>query len=342
MFTLARLKLTFWYVLIIMFISLSFSGIIYRVLVNELGRFEQLQRFRIERRFLDIQPVPSRFPILESPELIDETRHRIFLSLVLANTGILISSAALAFFLAGQTLQPIQNMVADQHRFVSDASHELKTPLTSLKTAFEVYLRDRHRTLSEADSVISESITEVNHLQSLSESLLSLAQYQADGKTLSFTRASLSAVISSAVREITPQAKQKKISISSRLTDIHLQADTSALTHVFVILLDNAVKYSPSGKSVKIKTHLEGNWAVAEVSDQGIGIPAADLPHIFDRFYRSDIARSKSFAGGYGLGLAIAKSIVQLHRGSISVASRQGEGSEFTIKLPLKSSARPL
>lgn len=339
MFTQARIKLTLWYVLIIMFVSLSFSGVIYRVLVSELDRFEQSQRFRIERRFLDLQPAPPRFPILEAPELVAETRHRILLSLMVANMGILFSSAALAYFLAGRTLLPIQKMVDDQHRFVSDASHELKTPLTSLKTAFEVYLRDRSRTLKDADTVISESVTEVNNLQSLSESLLALAQNQTNGQSRSFTSLSLSAVITAAIRQIYPQARSKKIHLSSDLTEIHLQGNKLTLTNLLVILLDNAVKYSSSGKSVKINTRLDGNWAVITVSDQGIGIPASDLPHIFDRFFRSDTARSKSSAGGYGLGLAIAKSIVDLYHGSVSAVSRPGEGSVFTVKLPVNYSA---
>jgi signal transduction histidine kinase len=255
--------------------------------------------------------------------------------LFLTNLGILVSSGALAYFLAGRTLKPIQDMVDDQHRFVSDASHELKTPLTSLKSAFEVFLRDKKRTLKDADTIISESIFEVDKLQSLSESLLRLSQYQTTGKSLSFTSVQLGEVINTAIRRISPQAKIKNIEISSPLTAVSLTGDMSALTELMVILLDNAVKYSPNGKTVKIDTHSDSRWVKVTVADQGSGIPAADLPRIFDRFYRSDSARSKTDKGGYGLGLAIAKNIAAAHHGSIAVVSRLGQGSAFTVRIPL-------
>jgi signal transduction histidine kinase len=292
-----------------------------------------MQRNRIERR-LDIQFPPPRQPLPLNPELVEETKGRILLMLLIVNSGIFVFSGALGYLLAGRTLLPIQIMVDDQHRFISDASHELKTPLTSLKTAFEVYLRDKSRTLKDADTVITESVSEVNNLQSLSESLLTLAQNQTNGKSLALISQNLSTVITAAINQISSQAKSRKIKLSSDLTDIDIWGDKKSLASMFVILLDNAVKYSPNGKRVKIKSYLDGKWAVTDIYDQGIGISAADLPHIFDRFYRSDTARSKTTIGGYGLGLAIAKSIVDLHHGTITVKSYLGEGSVFTVCLP--------
>ena len=164
MYKTARIKLTAWYLLIIVMVSLSFSTIIYRSYSDEVERFERTQRLRFAIRF-------------ERPtDLLEDSKHRVLMTLIYINGLIFVTSAGLGYFLAGRTLKPIEEMVEEQNRFIADASHELKTPLTSLKTAFEVYLRDKNGTLPDAKMIITESITEVNKLQFLSESLLKLAR----------------------------------------------------------------------------------------------------------------------------------------------------------------------
>src|SRR3989338_803664 len=145
----ARLKLTAWYLLIIMALSTLFSLVIYNALTAEVDRFERAQRFFIERRLQEGSlPLPPPtdgrrlFPFNNgepiNPELLAETKQRILLTLILANAGILIVSGGLGYFLAGRTLRPIKDMMDEQNRFITDASHELKTPLTSLRTELEV------------------------------------------------------------------------------------------------------------------------------------------------------------------------------------------------------------
>src|SRR5574340_425624 len=145
MFRSARLKLTAWYLLIIMLVSMFFSIVIYRVLTAELDRFAQLQQTRIERSFENTQFMPS-IPMIDL-ELVAEFKKRIILSLLFINCSILLFSGWFGFILAGKTLQPIQDMVEDQKRFISDASHELRTPITALKTMLEVGLRDKKMSL---------------------------------------------------------------------------------------------------------------------------------------------------------------------------------------------------
>ena len=334
MFTSARIKLTAWYLVIIMAVSLVFSLMVYNILMREVNRFAQAQRIRIENRWGPFgNPVPTI--VVPDPDLIDEIRRRIVLTLVLIDSGILVISGGLGYFLAGRTLKPIQNMVDEQNRFISDASHELKTPLTSLKVGMEVFLRDKRPKLGDAKAVISESMSEISRLQSLSESLLQLTQYQKTNSQIKFSRILSSVFIAAAVKKLEPLAAAKKIAISFPREDFLINGNLYSLTDLLVILLDNAIKYSAVDSSVEIRTKKTDRSVLISVTDHGSGIPKADLSHIFDRFYRADSARGKSESGGYGLGLAIAKKIVESHKGTISVTSKMGSGSTFTIRFPL-------
>ncbi|MBI4225621.1 HAMP domain-containing histidine kinase, partial [Candidatus Roizmanbacteria bacterium] len=247
-------------------------------------------------------------------------------------------SGGLGYILAGRTLQPIKDMVDEQNRFISDSSHELRTPLTSLKTAMEVTLRDKNLSLQQAKKLISENIGEVNKLQSLSDQLLRLAQFEKPNGKLQFGKVSLEKIIKEAIRKIDPLAKQKQISIKKDLKDVEIKGNKDSLVDLFVILLDNAVKYSPSGSKVEVKSEKADATVLVSVKDEGIGIDEKDFSHIFDRFFRADSARSKDKADGYGLGLSIAKKIVNLHKGTIKVKSKISHGSTFIIQLPIHKS----
>lgn len=344
MFRSARLKLTAWYLLIIMCISIAFSVVIYQGLSREVERFARIQEVRNERRLRLQLPSDSLQPLIPSTpssleldvDLILETRQRILFALIFINATILIIAGGLGYILAGKTLRPIQQMVDEQNRFVSDASHELRTPLTSLKAAFEVYLRSQKPDLPEAKTLIQESIGEVNRLQSLSESLLQLTQYQTLSENIPFKSASLKTIIDNAVHKVEPMAKQNKITIKTDVPNLRLEANAYGLTDSFVILLDNAVKYSAPNKTIIIHAKRTDGKIILSFIDQGIGISEKDIPHIFDRFYRADSARTKKDSGGYGLGLSIAKKIISMHHGSIEVKSILKKGSTFIVQLPIK------
>lgn len=348
MFQSARLKLTAWYLLIIMCVSVSFSVVIYRMLTLEVERFARLQRSRIERRFeIDVPVPPSAFPNFSVPpstfvdeSLIVEVDQHILLILGAVNLGVLVVAGGLGYFLAGRTLRPIQDMMDEQHRFISDASHELRTPLTALKSSLEVNIRDPKLTIKDAKTLMKESVEDVNKLQSLSDALLTLAQYEKPAVNIAFRRAQLTVIIASALKKTTPMAKQKHITVTDRTKPFTVEADESSLTDVFVILLDNAIKYSPNDSEITVTSKRTDSTADITVADHGRGIKPKDLPHIFDRFYRADSSRMKERAGGYGLGLSIAKKIAEMHHGSISVVSAPGRGSAFTVRLPVKQAGK--
>lgn len=343
MFTQTRLKLTAWYLLIIMLVSISFSMAMYKVLTSELSRMERLHELRQERQLSlpDLNSIPFRqrvsHPFRIDPELITETKNRLKMILFLINGGIFGISGLAGFFLAGRTLKPIKDMVEEQNRFIADASHELRTPITSLKTEIEVNLRDKK--LSKDTKMILESnLEEVNNLQSLSDNLIKLTQYQKTNGNITFENTSLKEVVDEACRKVANLAKHNKVSIHNKVKDFTIQANRQSLSEAFVISLDNAIKYSHKNTSVTLSSHTTDHSIVVYIKDEGIGINKEDLPHLFDRFYRADKSRTKANIQGYGLGLSIAKQIIDKHQGTISVESEVGKGTTFSIKLPLKHS----
>jgi two-component system sensor histidine kinase CiaH len=345
MFKSARLKLTAWYLLIIMSISLVFSAIIYQTIDREIDRFARIQRFRIERRlggnlfFSDesgLQILPPQSPL--DPQLIGETRARIILNLGLINGVILVLAGASGYLLAGRTLKPIQLMVEDQNRFVGDASHELRTPLSSLKTSFEVSLRDKHISPTDIKTLLLDGLEDISKLQSLSDSLLKLSRYQETSKLNSRIRLSLHQPVTQAIKRLKNSAAAKNIKVSTDTAKIRILGNCSSLTDAFAAIIDNAIKYSPPGSAITINSATRAGFAVTTITDQGIGIDPKDLPHIFKRFYRADTSRSSlGNSVGYGLGLAIAKKIIEQHSGTVSVKSKVGKGTKFIVSLPLYS-----
>ena len=337
MFRQARLKLTAWYLLIIMIISLSFSALIYQLINIEITRFANSQRNRIERQFITNDRNPGPPPVFIDDDLINESRNRLLINLAIINSVILIVSGSLSYFLAGRTLSPIQKMTEDQNRFISDASHELRTPLTALKSLFEVSLRDKNINLPEAKKVINSGINQTDKLKVLSDSLLELSRFDGNHLSNNFQGISLKKIILESISQIKIKADKKNIKIISQIGPQKVFGDPNKLTEVFVIFLDNAIKYSSANTQIKLISQAKQNHLVIKIVDHGIGIGQKDLPHIFDRFYQADNARTKNKDSGYGLGLSIAKQIVEYHQGKILVNSKPKKGTTFTVHLPIFS-----
>ena len=341
MFKSARIKLTIWYLLIIMVISISFSTFIYLGSTREFDRILRIQEYRIQhpeiqQRFIQ-RPIWQNddIPLSRAPDpvVISEARNRIAEGLFGINLIILIVSSLAGYFLAGRTLRPIKNMVDEQNRFITDASHELNTPLTSLKTSIEVNLRNKKFNLNDAKKTLLSNLEEVNNLQALSEELIEITQYQKVNGNFKLKKVNVAEVVKKAVAKIKPQADKKQIKIITDVAKTIINADERSLTEVFTILLDNAVKYSVEKKNIEVSSSSTDSKLKIIVKDNGIGIDKEDIPFIFERFYRVDKSRTKQQIPGYGLGLSIAKRIIDLHGGTISVLSVKGEGTSFTVTL---------
>ncbi len=286
--------------------------------------------------FISPPPVnfaPSNFSL--DPDLLVETRYRLLLTLSLINLSILGASTLAGYFLAGRTLEPIKNMVDEQNRFITDASHELRTPLTALKSGIEVNLRNKNLSLPEAKELLKSNLEDVNDLQGLSDKLIKLSRFELGDNGFPMTAVNLALVVNQAVRRLTPVAKTKNISIITKISDSKVTGNDAALTELFIVILDNAIKYSPPKTKIHLTNLKTDGYVSVEISDHGIGIDEKDIPHLFDRFYRSDKSRTKTETPGYGLGLSIAKQIADKHHGIISVRSKLGKGSVFTVKLPV-------
>jgi len=333
-FKIAYLKLTLFYVLIVMVISVGFSVAIYQISSEELGRGLGRQT-GILRDFPMNMPT-SKNPIIQDLENIrlqqlEESSNNLQHNLIYFNLLILILSFVISYFLAKRTLKPIEEAMEEQNRFTADASHELKTPLTAMRSEIEVCLRDKKLSTSEAKKLLESNLEEIGKLESLSGALLNLAKFDEVNK-LEFRELNLDEIIAAAFEKVEGLAKKKEIEIEAKLVKSKMLGDKTSLTELFVILLDNAIKYSPKNSKILIGIKKERGHAAVKIRDRGIGIKASDLPHIFDRFYRADQSRSKEKADGYGLGLSIAKRIVELHNGTISATSTPSKGSEFVVK----------
>jgi len=251
--------------------------------------------------------------------------------LVLASIAALILGALASLLMATRSLRPIGVALQRQREFVADASHELRTPLTLIRTNVEAWVRRaRGSTPAYAHNVLDE----VDQLNRIVGDLTTLAL--ADARQLRIDRKplELNDVVRDLMSQTQPLADERGVRLRPELNGgVRVQGDASRVRQLLLILLDNALTHTPSGGEVSIGVVRQNGHARVTVTDTGAGIPSADLPHIFERFYRADKARSRE-DGGSGLGLAIAKWIVDAHKGDIEVNSAEGHGTKVAVSLP--------
>lgn len=310
-----------------MTLSISFSVVFYRTSWHELGR-------QMPPPYAEQGHRPGDFDFggfLQNR--VSQGRDDLLEKLILLNIGALIVGSAISYILARRTLLPIEEAMEMQSRFASDASHELRTPLAIMQAENEVALRSKDLTLRRAKELLRSNLEESVKLKELSEGLLRLAQK--DQGVIDIESVSLVDIASEAMNHIVKSAQEKSVVLLDEAPNILVIADRQQLIHALTILLDNAVKYSDAESTVHISGYSKGRSGYLVVRDEGIGIPEDALGHIFDRFYRVDLSRTKNQRDGYGLGLSIAHKIVQQLDGEITVESTVGKGSIFTIKLPL-------
>ena len=320
------------YLIIIMLMSIGFSIVFYNASSHELGRqVPPPSSFGI-RHYDDYRgPGPRINDFFQ--KRISEGRHTLLERLVLVNALTLVFGGFISYSLARRTLEPIEVNMEAQNQFVSDASHELRTPLTVLQTTNEVALRKRTISNAEAKELLAHNVSEVAKLQLLTDSLLKLAK--ADGEKQSLVATPLASLITDALNTVMPAALAKKISVADTILPATVMASPPALTQAIVTVLDNAIKYSPAKSTIYVDAKKQGKLALLSIRDEGPGIAAEHLPHIFDRFYRADAARNKQNTDGFGIGLALARKIAEQHHADLIATSQPGRGTVFTFKLPL-------
>lgn len=315
----ARLMLT--YLLIIMALVMVMSFTNYRVVMNqfysETEQQEQLTdspmvKTLIERRF-------------------QKAQSGLVFNLVISNLIIFAIAIWFSYTLARFTLRPIEEAIDAQERFLADASHELKTPITAIQTTAEVALRDPNLTLKDAKRTINGNNEAAVRLRHLAEGMLDLTRPTQTAKQL--RSVDVSSAANDAINQVVELAIAKSIQIQDQTKPLHARADFDGLVQVLVILLDNAIKYTPPEGQIILTTKLTKKQIQIDVSDTGQGISKQDLEHVFDRFYRVDKARCRDCQGGHGLGLAIAKRTIEQMHGQIKVSSELEMGTVVSLSL---------
>ncbi len=326
MFHSATLKLTGWYLSILILISLSFSMVIYTVASREVG-----SRLRFEPSDPQILQVYNHEQLNELRQTqVDESRHTLFAALAVTNIVLWAAGGIVSYHLARRTLKPIEEAHEAQSRFTSDASHELRTPLASMKTELEVALRDPDLSKSDMRELLESNLEEVNKLTNLSYNLLQLSRLE--HSKIAHEPVDLTAALQSVGNRF--MASRERLALPQSTAPLMVMANQANVEELLTILIDNALKYSPEGSKVSIH-FVRGRVASGFiVSNSGPGIPADKLPFIFDRFYQVESSRTSSEKKGYGLGLSLAKKLVEIHGGALTASSQPGIKTTFEVTLP--------
>ena len=231
------------------------------------------------------------------------------------------------------TFARLETVFAQQQQFTADAAHELRTPVSVILTQTQTAL-SRERPAAEYRETVEACERSAQRMRRLIESLLELARLDAGQETMKRLRFDLARVVSDSVEQAQLVAGQRHVKILTTLVPVEITGDAERLAQVVTNLLVNAIQYNRPGGEVRVKLEAQSGLAVLTVADTGPGISAEDLPHVFERFYRSDKSRTVS-NGNAGLGLAISKAIVEAHGGTIEVSSQYGQGTTFAVRLPV-------
>lgn len=300
----AYLKLTFMYASILCFVSVIFSTIIYSNTVNS----------------FNIRPIKS----VQSEAIIkrdNEIKKEMLFHLIVLDSIIIILGTIGSYFLSKKTLKPIEENLNLQMEFISNASHELKTPITVITMENEVLLREKNHSKEELLHQIKSNLEEVTSLSKLVNILLELAR----NNKITLEKIKVIDVVNNACDKLKILSKKKNITILNNIDNLKILANKDILEEVIVIILDNAIKYSDKNTTIKIYNKNSKIF----IEDEGIGIKEKDLKYIFDRFYRADKSHSTE---GYGLGLSLAKHLTEKMKLKISAYNNKEKGSTFVIE----------
>lgn len=284
----------------------------------------------------DRRSAPTAIIVGQSLAPTQNALRRLLIALIAGGTGGVLLLVLGAWFLAGRALVPIELAFRNQQEFIADASHELRTPLTVLRASADLLDRHRDEPLRENGELFDDLRDGLARMERLANDLLALARSDLGEQALAVAPLDLGSFAADVTRRLTPLAGEHDLTLACEPTRdaVPIEADPDRLHQIILILLDNAIAHTPPGGRITVAVSRQGHEALLEVRDTGEGIPSEGLARIFDRFYRADLARSRA-GGGAGLGLAIARALVESHGGRIALTSTLGEGTLVTIALPL-------
>lgn len=247
----------------------------------------------------------------------------------------LVFTGIVGWTLADLAMQPVRRSYEQLQRFTADASHELRAPVASILSNAQVGLLAPLEDNQQPRQRLAKIVTQSKYMSALIGNLLFLARHQGQLNSQDISKIDIIKLLNSLINEYQLLAAEKDLKFSWDLpaTSLEIYGDRDLLRQAIHNLLDNAIKYTPAKGAIALEVAVKPRRPIITVKDTGIGIPDSDLPHIFDRFYRVDKARTRE-TGGFGLGLAIAQQIIHAHSGTIIVESKLGKGTKFQICLP--------
>lgn len=263
------------------------------------------------------------------------TLRNLLIALLLVMTAAIIIAFLISLVNANRSIKPVEESYNKQKQFVADASHELKTPLATINTNVDVLMSHESSTIGEEKKWLNYIKAEAERMTKLTNDLLYLARLDHDENKVTESRVSFSEAAEGVLLLTEAMAFEKNINMEYDITpDLFVKGSVEQIKQVVLILVDNALKYTPAKGNIRVTLREKDNSAVLRVYNTGEGISEEAQKHIFERFYREDKSRARE-SGGYGLGLAIAHAIVTDHKGTISVESKKNDLTIFTVKLPL-------
>jgi two-component system sensor histidine kinase CiaH len=275
----------------------------------------------------------DKLPRSTKDELFKQNIDDIETDIMITDLSLLFLVTWISYIIAGRTLLPIKEALESQKRFSADASHDLRTPLAILTTESEVLLQSHSTDIEDYKKVIISNLEEANKMSALVSDLLLIARTEDKLQKSNTVSVDIKGFIEQIVKKVLPQATEKEIAIEimcieSGQVKIHPNHFERALQNI----IQNAIHYTKQGGKIEIKIRKENSKLVIVVADTGVGIAKSDLPYVFDRFYKA--SHSRNDASGSGLGLPIARQIIEQHGGTIRIDSTEGVGTSVSIKMP--------
>jgi len=339
----ARLKLTAFYFAVLVVFCVVLSIGVRTVTDYELNRGGNAERGAVHQLFKNYydglnDPSALTYPgdpgdqyfVNTQNQQADQTRDALNRDIFLFDLALLALGAVISYWYAGRTLKPIEEAHEQQKRFTSDASHELRTPLASMRLENEVFLRQKSFNEDDARQQIESNLEEVERLEKLATNLLALSQYEAHD--MAHSPLNIVDIVHEAVARMERNDNAKDVVFTQNIMPAKVDVNRESVVELLSILLDNSVKYGPKKGEVEIKGVLSDETYTLTVRDHGPGIAEEDLPHIFERMYRGDKARS-SKVSGHGIGLSLARKIAEANEATLEAGNAPSGGAVFTLRL---------
>lgn len=324
------LKLASIYLAILISVTLFYSAMIFSASSSSIEQGLRRPYSQRQNQYLgpDLRDILREIDDANREAIIQKTKNELVRRLIVMNLFVWTVGGIAGYYFALKTLEPIEESGRKLEQFTADAAHELRTPLAAMRLENELYLSDKKQTLKMSNELAGSNIEGVDSLTRLSEDLLVLTRSGAnEGKTEVVIKDVLTGVIDT----LKPVAVSKNIDIKFKTSLKNtIIANESDIRRLFMAIMENAIKYSPSNNKVSVELTSTKSTNKIVISDNGPGIDEDHLTKVFDRFYRADSARTES---GFGLGLSIAREIVNKYQGTIDIKSQKGKGTKVIITL---------